>query len=109
MPFSDCGWSDQITLGNNLGSYLAGGGIVVAFNFDWYGGTQSILGTWSTTYTPFNDPGPTNFTNGSLGSCTFAPLCTGVTTLNSFYRATLTLASGATQAATWNDGDPLIA
>ena len=53
VAWSNPGWFDQTTLGNNLGSYLAGGGIVVALNFDWYGGTQSILGTWSTTYSPF--------------------------------------------------------
>ena len=29
-----------------------------------------------TTYTPFVNPGATNFTNGTLGTCTFAPLCT---------------------------------
>ena len=41
VPWSNNGWADQTTLGNNLGSYLAGGGIVVAFNFDWFGGTQA--------------------------------------------------------------------
>ena len=48
VPFSNNGWADQTALGDNLGSYLAGGGIVVAFNFDWSGGLgeQSILGTW---------------------------------------------------------------
>jgi hypothetical protein len=109
VPFSNFGWSDQTTLGNNLGSYLAAGGIVVAFNFDWFGGRGSILGTWVTTYTPFNNPGATNFSNGSLGTCTFAPLCTGVTTLNAFYREIATLAGGASLAATWNDATPLVA
>lgn len=98
-----------MTLGDNLGTYLAGGGIVVAFNFDWFGGSQSILGTWSTTYTPFNDQATVNFTNGTLGTCTFSPLCNGVTALNAFFRETVTLASGATQAATWNDGSILMA
>jgi len=109
VPFSNFSWLDQTTLGNNLGSYLAGGGIVVALNFDWFGGPQSILGTWATTYTPFTNPGTTNFTASTLGTCTFAPLCTGVSTLNAFYRMTMTLASGATLAATWNDGTPMIA
>ena len=109
VPWSNTSWLDQTTLGNNLGSYLAGGGIVVALNFDWYGSGQSILGTWSTTYTPFTNPGTTNFVAGTLGSCTFAPLCSGVSSLNAFYRETMTLAPGATLAATWNDSTPMIA
>ncbi len=109
VPFSNSSWVDQVTMGNNLGSYLAGGGIVVALNFDWFGGGQSLLGTWSTTYTPFTNPGTTNFVAGTLGTCTFAPLCTGVATLNAFYRETMSLAPGATLAGTWNDANPMIA
>ncbi len=109
IPWSNQPWIDPTALGNNLGSYLAGGGIVVAFNFDWFAGPQTIGGTWSTTYTPFNAPATQNFTNGTLGTCTVSQLCTGVTTLNSFYRETATLAPGATLAGTWNDGTPMIA
>ena len=110
VPFSNFGYADPVALGNNLADYLDGGGVVVAFNFSWYGGAQSIQGRWLTgNYTPYNNPGSGNFSNGTLGTCTFAQLCTGVTTLNAFYRETMTLAAGATLAATWNDATPLIA
>jgi N-acetylneuraminic acid mutarotase len=109
VPFSNFGYADPVTLGNNLDTYLAGGGVVVAFNFDWFGGSQSIQGAWLTNDSPFNSPGSGNFSNGTLGTCTFSPLCNGVTTLNAFFREIVTLASGATQAATWNDGSILMA
>ena len=38
VPFSNCGYNDPVTLGNNLDAYEAGGGVVVAFTFDWNGG-----------------------------------------------------------------------
>lgn len=109
VPFSDCGYFDQTTLGNNLDAYESGGGIVVALNFDWYGSTQSIAGTWQTNDSPFNNNATVNFVSGTLGTCTFAPLCSGVTTLQSFYREIPTLASGATAAGTWNDGSLMMA
>jgi len=109
VPFSNNVWSDPVTLGNNLSSYLAGNGIVVALNFDWYGPGQSLAGNWVTTNTPFNDGAAVNFATSTLGTCTFAPLCSGVTNLSAFYRETVTVASGATLAATWADGSPLMA
>ena len=110
VPFSNFGYADPVALGDNLADYMDAGGVVVAFNFDWFGGAQSIQGRWLTgNYTPFDNPGTGNFVNGTLGSCTFSPLCDGVTTLNAFFREIMTVASGATQAATWNDGTPLMA
>ena len=109
VPFSNCGYNDAVTLGNNLDAYEAGGGVVVAFTFDWNGAPFSIGGAWITNDSPFNDNAPTNFTNGTLGTCTVTELCNGVTTLNAFFRESPTLASGATQAATWNDGGILMA
>jgi len=109
VPISNCVYSDRVTLGNNLDAYESGGGVVVAFTFDWNGGSFSIGGAWITDDSPFNDNAPTNFTNGTLGTCTVTELCNGVTTLNAFYRESPTLASGATQAATWNDGGILMA
>ncbi len=109
VAWSNSSWLDPIALGNNLGSYISGGGIVVAFNFDWFGGPQTIGGTWLTTYTPFNSPATQNFTNGTLGTCTASQFCNGVTTMNAFFRETVTLAPGATLAGTWNDGTPMIA
>ncbi len=109
LPFSNCGYQDGTTLGNNLDAYLSGGGIVVALNFDWYGGTQSIGGAWITNDSPFNDNATINFTTGTLQTCTDAGLCDGVTTLQSFFREITTLASGATAAGTWSDGSIMMA
>ncbi|MEP7014722.1 MAG: kelch repeat-containing protein [Verrucomicrobiota bacterium] len=111
VPFSNCVYSDAVTLGNNLVSYMNAGGVVVAFNFDWFGGNQSIQGTWlSAGYSPFNNPGSNNFSPGTLGAFTAGhPLMQGVSSLNSNFRMTMALASGATQVAAWNDATPLIA
>ena len=111
VPESNNGWSNQITLGNNLADYLDGGGIVVALNFDWFGGAQSITGRWKTgNYTPFVDPAAGNFSNGTLGTFTAGhPLMQGVITLNAFFRELCVVAPGATQVAAWNDASPLIA
>ena len=110
LAFSDCTWQDPTTLGNNLDAYLTGGGVVVAANFDWYAtGSQSIGGAWITLDSPFNDNATGNFTTGTLQTCTSAPLCNGVTTLQSFLREIPTLAAGATAAGTWNDGSTMMA
>ena len=110
VAFSNCGYSDPTTLGNNLADYEDAGGVVVGFNFDWYGGTQSISGRWSTGgYSPYNDSATVNFTTGTLGTCTVPQLCTGVNSLSDFYRESPTLVSGATSAGTWSDGTIAIA
>ena len=111
IAFSNTGYFDQVTLGNNLADYEDANGVVVAYNFDWYGGTQSITGRWQTGgYSPYVNPGTTNFITGTLGTYTIGhPLMQGVTSLVSLYRETLTLAGGATQIALWNDGTSLMA
>jgi N-acetylneuraminic acid mutarotase len=110
VSFSNFGYADPVTLGNNLVTYMNGGGVVVAANFSWYGGSQSIQGTWLTGgYSPYNNPGTVNFGNGTLGTCTVPQLCNGVNTLNAYYREILTVASGATQGGTWNDNTSLMA
>lgn len=111
VPFSNCDYADPVTLGNNLASYIDSGGVVVAFNFDWFGGNKSIQGTWLTGgYSPFNNPGSVNFVAGTLGTFTAGhPLMLGVSSLNSSFRMTMTLATNATQVAAWNDGSPMIA
>ena len=111
VPFSNCGYSDPITLGDNLADYMDGGGVVVAFNFDWFGGSQSIQGRWLTdNYTPYINPGSGLFSNGSLGSFNPShPLMQGVTTLNAFFRESITPDAGADVVANWNDGPALIA
>jgi hypothetical protein len=110
VAFSNFGWSDQNQLGDNLAAYIEQQNIVVAFNFSWYGGTQSIRGRWITdNFTPYNDPGTTLFSNGSLGTYDPGhPLMQGITQLNAFYRMTLTPSTGATAVANWSDGPALV-
>jgi hypothetical protein len=111
VPFSNCGYADGTTLGDNLADYLDQGGVVVAFAFDWDTTFPflTIGGRWLTdNYTPFNNSGSENFSNGSLNTCT-GPLCSGVTTLNAFFRLNVTVASGAALVATWDDNTPLMA
>jgi hypothetical protein len=109
VSFSNNDYNDATAIGNNLATYQAGGGIVVAFNFNWFGPPFGIQGTWLTADSPYNSPAPTRFSTDTLGTCTFAPLCAGVTNLSAFFRQTLTLTGGASQAATWSDGASLIA
>jgi hypothetical protein len=108
--FSSCIWQDPVTLGNNLDAYVSGGGIVIAANYDWLFriGTR-ILGAWLTNDSPFNDDGQVQVGVRTLGTCTFAPLCGGVTTLETRFPAVATLATGATVAGTWQDGSIMMA
>src|SRR5439155_5863591 len=111
VVFSNFSFLDPIALGNNLASYEDGGGVVVAFNFAWGTGNAAIQGRWlSGGYSPYNSPGTNNFANGTLGTYTVGhPLMQGVAALNAVYRMSMTLTSGATQVAAWNDGPSLIA
>jgi hypothetical protein len=101
------------TLRNNL---LADGAGAVDF-FEAGGGTPTLAQLQQyqivvpfTGFSTYFDPVTLgNISNATLGSCTFSPLCNGVTTLNSQFRENLTVSSGATLAATWSDGTPLIA
>jgi N-acetylneuraminic acid mutarotase len=108
IPFSNSNWSDPVLLGDNLADYVDGGGIVVGFVFDFASG-YTINGRWSAGgYSPFNN-GSTLFVNATLGSAADHPIMAGVTSLSAFYRLKVSLASGATQVATWSDGWPLAA
>jgi hypothetical protein len=86
-------------------------GVVVGFNFDWFGSPYGLQGRWFTGgYSPFASNAATLFSNASLGAFTAShPLMAGVTTLNAFYRSVVSLASGAKSVAKWNDGQQLIA
>jgi hypothetical protein len=111
IPISRSSWYDGVTLGNNLADYLDAKGIVVAMPYDWspYGGR--IEGRWLTGgYTPYNNSPDNIFDYRTLGTYDAShPLMQGVTTLISSRIEILTLATGATQVAAWNDGNPLVA
>jgi hypothetical protein len=103
------GWSEPTALGDNLHAYVFDGGAVVAFAFTWSGAPYSIGGAWMTNDSPFNDYASETHVSATLGTCTFAPLCDGVTSLQCNSREIPTLASGATAAGTWSDGTLMMA
>ena len=111
VAFSNCGFMDPLTLGNNLADYSNAGHPVVALEFVFYvpGSTQVPTGRWA-TISPFNPVNTSQFTTATLGSFTAGtPVMTGVASLSALYRMQSTVASGATQIATWSDGIPAIA
>ena len=69
IVFSNTGFADPTAMGNVLADYQDTGGVVVAFNFVWYGSPYGLAGRWMTGgYTPFNDAAPTNFGDSTLGA-----------------------------------------
>ena len=107
------GFLDATTLGDNLADYVDGGGVVVQYGFTFYGPSQphGVNGRWVTgNYNPFDYS--TNFLDTGFTLGTFNaghPLMSGVTTLNSGFADTVTLAAGATEVAQTNFGTSLVA
>ncbi len=108
VAFSSVAWNDPVLQGDEIATYLAQGGAVVAFNFDWSGASVALAGNWTSGgYTPFLAPGENNFTDAGLGSfSTGHPLLAGVQALNARFRQKLVVAAGATQVAAWNTVPP---
>jgi hypothetical protein len=112
VPFSNNGWFDANAMGDVLADYLDAGGVVVGTTFNWDNrGPWLLQGRYMNGgYTPFDPTSGTAFSNASLGSFNAGhPIMQGITTLNAFYRNTVTLASGADLVASWDDGNLLIA
>jgi len=111
IPVSDTAWADSAALGNNLADYLDEDGAVVALNFSSHDSVGAgIQGRYRVDgYAPFNY-GSQAFGDATLGDHDASHfLMNGVNSLNAFYRESLTVATGATEIATWSDGLPLIA
>ena len=113
VSFSNSTYSDPVAMGNVLADYADGGGIVVAFNFDWFGPPFGLEGRWQTGgYSPFVEGGPINFSNSCLGTYNMAhPLMAGIPagSLCAFYRHTLALSAGAVSVAEYQDNEHLCA
>ena len=101
VAFSNSPYADPTGMGDVLADYQDQNGIVVGMNFNWYGPPFGLAGRWMTGgYTPFNDFGGGNFSDGSLGDYDAGhPLMAGVTTLNAFFRMSMSAAAGATVIA----------
>ena len=111
IVFSNTSFANPTALGNVLADYQDASGVVVAFNFVWFGAPFSLAGRWMTGgYTPFNDAAPRAFSDSTLGAFNAGhSLMQGITMLNGHFRNTVTLASGATLVASWADAVPMIA
>ena len=113
MAFSNTPYSDAVAMGNVLADYADIGGVVVGFNFDWFGPPFGLAGRWMTGgYTPFNDLAPTNFVNSCLGTYdTTHPLMQNISagSLCAFFRHNPTLSAGAVSVALYQDNAQLCA
>jgi hypothetical protein len=111
VVFNDCAYADPVALGDNLADYQDAGGVPVVFTFAW--GNPSLAGRWQTGgYSPYNLSSGADFTAHTLGTYNAGhPLMQGITagSLNAFYVNILTLATGATSEALWDNGQQLVA
>ena len=48
VAFSNSPYADPTTMGNVLADYADTGGVVVGFNFDWFGPPFGLEGRWQT-------------------------------------------------------------
>src|SRR6266542_2218515 len=113
VSFSNSTYADPVAMGDVLADYADAGGIVVAFNFDWFGPPFGLEGRWQTGgYSPFVEGGPINFNTSCLGSFNAGhPLMAGIPagSLCAFYRHTLALSAGAVSVAEYQDNEHLCA
>ena len=110
VAYLDAPFADAAAMGNVVADYIDGNGVFVGTTFLW-GQFSPVQGRYATGgYSPFNIPDTNVFTPRSLGTFNAGhPLMQGVTALNADDSNDAVLASGATQIAAWNTGNPLIA
>jgi hypothetical protein len=112
VVMSDCGWSDPIAFGNNLADYQDQGGTVVEAAFNWRGtGVSTLQGRWlAAGHSPYPIGAGSSDTDATLGAHdASSPLLAGVSSLFAHYRDAVSLTSGATEVAKWNDGVSAVA
>jgi len=114
LVFTDAGAQDPVTFGNNLASYINGGGGVV--NCVFANASIPIQGNFNTsTYQVIVPAGQTQNTPLTLGTILQPchPIIQGVTNLSggssSFISTSTTLAPGAQTIANWSNGSWLAA
>ena len=117
LVWSNYGYTDPVTLGNNLADFHdAGGGIVTAMFERHTGSSGKLQGRWDTeTYNVFEGGSNLSSPQRTLGTVLIPahPVMAGVTTFDggsSSYRPDNTnLTSGSVLIAEWSDGIPLVA
>jgi hypothetical protein len=110
IAWTNCTPTDSVGWGNVLADYVDGGGHLVLASFSWYGPWTDFDGRIAAAgYSPF-DSGAERFSSSALGVYdALHPLMTGVLSVTSGLRNTVTLDPGATLVARWADGVPFAA
>jgi hypothetical protein len=114
LVYSDYDFSDPTTLGNNLESFVNSGGGVAVCTFAFYNIIgDGFGGSITNGYLPFTTGSQIEGIPLSLVADQPAhPILTGVNSFNggtSSYFNTISLASGSSLVAHWNNGYPLVA
>ena len=113
VAFSNSPYADATAMGNVLADYADTGGVVVGFNFDWFGPPFGLEGRWQTGgYSPFVSPAPGNFVNSCLGTYDMThPLMQNISagSLCAFFRHNPALSAGAVSVALYQDNAQLVA
>ena len=113
IVFSDGGFQDPVQLGNNLASYVNGGGGVVAATFAF--NVSPLSGTWASGgYSPLTLGSQSQGTPLTLGSVAQPghPIMAGVSAFHggsSSYHNQSTVTAGSSLIASWSNGRPLVA
>ena len=99
-------------LGDNLKAYVDGGGGVVLGTFAWYSPNFDVEGgIQGPGYSPFEEAGPSLYTDACLGSPvhTFPPIMAFVHNACDNFRDNVIVEPGALGLAWWADGAPFVA
>ena len=114
LVYSDRPFNDNVALGNELADYVDQGGGVVLNTFAFYDGSQlGMAGRLTNNYLAFTLGSQSNVLNGTLvPDLPTDSLLAGVNSFNSggnlYVNFPISIASGATQVAHWNNGQPLV-
>jgi len=104
-------YADMDAACDNVASYIDSGGKVILTTFCWANqGNNTIRGRLLNDYSPFQISGFSLYSWADLG--TYAsehPIFQGVSTLHAYFRDDVSLSSGASLLATWNDDHLFVA
>jgi hypothetical protein len=103
------GGGDSVNTGNVLHNYALTGRRLVVATFSWANQGGNTLGGLFITNgdSPFILNGSSLYSAATMASNDGSAFFTGVNTISGYYRDKVQLTMGATQLATWSDGDPM--
>jgi len=110
LVWSNYAFDNSAALGDVLADYVDSGGGVVVTTFSYHSSVLLAGRLIDEQYSPFVTAGPGLFSWADLGWYDPThPIMTGVTSISGFYRDDVSLTSGATLVASWDDGQPFVA